>query len=82
MIERICLIDKCPHNKIPKVSSHKQFFYHLMKHSTEDVIEVLKRYDLVKHTEMLGRYTLLNIMVDISFKPFANAIINRVVDDD
>ena len=76
MISRRCLIDECPHNKIPKLSSRQDFFHHVMKTSTEHIIEVLKRYDLVIHPELLCRFTLLNIFTDFCYEPFANTIIN------
>ena len=83
MINRVCIEPECYLYKIPRLCTRENFFRgHVMKKSTEKVIEILKDIGLVVPFDLLGRYTILNIFTDLCKETVANEIINRVDSND
>lgn len=77
-----CLQPGCYRNKIVTLSTREDFFRkHVMMKKTELVIDVLKNAGLVMPWHDLGRYTILNILCDLSKEPVASRIIDGVDND-
>ena len=74
---RRCLDKDCPQHKIVTMSERKHFVYHVLKKSTLKIINTLEDYGLVKYPEVLQRYTLVNLLVDLSTEPVASKIIEN-----
>ena len=64
-IPMLCLDKDCYRSEVSTLCTREEFWYgHVTKKSTEKVIEILTKYNLVVHEDELGRYTLLNIFTD------------------
>jgi len=74
---RRCLDKYCPQHKIVTMSERKHFVYHVLKKSTPKIIDILEDYGLIKYPEQLQRYTLVNLLVDLSTEPVASKIIEN-----
>lgn len=76
MNRRRCIDSTCPGSKESTICDRKHFFNHVIKKSTEKLIDILNSNNLVKTPEALSRYTLVNLIIDFSTEPLASAILD------
>ncbi len=71
MITRICL--DC---EMKTPCFREQMYYHILKISTDKMIEIVTRYNLVKFPQFLQRRTLANVICDCTVEGIADKILS------
>jgi len=75
MRKRRCIDPTCSNSHNSILCTRRQFFSHVLKKSTDKLIEILDSKKLVKTPATLSRYTLANLFTDFSTEPMASAIL-------
>jgi len=61
----------------PVYCERKQFLFHVLKKSTETLVEIFNEHNIVKFPEELNRLTLVNLLTDFSMESLANMILQE-----
>jgi len=75
MIKRKCLDDDCYLSEQSTPCLREQMFWHIEKIPMQKMIEIVRKYKLVRFPDVLNRRTLANLICDCTVESVADEIL-------